>query len=252
MVCRSAPAAGVSPTRASGGGAYNTAIQGRVAQFQAVRSKRLFDRLSSSSMVLTEDMIASEDFIHRFLVTHEAALRTFRHEKIDRLADLLAGSVSSGSPDKADLFEELLRLLDELSTSELIVLAAIQKIEESDPWADAVNNLEGSNFNDRSREWVKEKRAEFVTEIQRHPELQGSDVRPLLSRIESKGLVRETLRVTYTVLSDGRRDTSFDGFEEGPFAFLTGLYAQVVQAVRAGRKEVHESASSTAPPSWRQ
>lgn len=100
--------------------------------YQNLRAKRLgilFEELEKGETILSIDLIKSEEFFHRFLITTNAALKTYQDEKIRRFARLLIASTSSNSFSGMDDYEELLSILDELSDREFWILATLERYE---------------------------------------------------------------------------------------------------------------------------
>jgi hypothetical protein len=100
------------------GGAADSLVGVKVEKIREDRARTFFDELASGDLALTNDVIRSDEFLHCFFATTEAALKTRRHEKIVLFAKLLRASIGNDHPRHADEFEELLSILDELSYSE--------------------------------------------------------------------------------------------------------------------------------------
>ena len=225
------------------GGAYNTAIQGRVAEVREARSVRLFDRIEANRLPLTKELVESEDFIHRFLVTHEAVLRTLREEKRDAMADLLVGSVDSPVIQDADDYEFVLSLLDGLSYVDLCILVAIQEVEEKVLHPVVPEGASRSEVREMWDEWVRKCRKEIVEAVRNVPMLNEAEIRPRFERLEGMGMTSPILNAEGIVYTAGELDPALTSLDSGRFVFLTGLYARMQGLIGAGRVGLHSSDS---------
>jgi hypothetical protein len=112
------------------GGAADMLIMDNLERIRTERAKTFFDELAKGDTLLTPELIQSEDFIHAYFATARAAFNTKQREKIRWFARLLlAGSDSKSSLSLDDEFEDLLKILDELSYQELSILAILLKYE---------------------------------------------------------------------------------------------------------------------------
>lgn len=93
------------------------------------RMRFFFDELAEGKMVLTPDLLESEDFLHCFFATTKAALNSRRSEKIKMFARLLNSTVEPNTFLNTDEYEEFLNILDELSLRELLILFTLDKYE---------------------------------------------------------------------------------------------------------------------------
>lgn len=99
------------------------------------RAKKLFDKLSSGEVLLTDEIIKNEVFIHNFLATTNAALRTRRHEKIEYFANLMMNGIKDGViiESNSDEYENYLKILDELNYMEIEILLELYSLEQRYP-----------------------------------------------------------------------------------------------------------------------
>ena len=98
------------------------------------RARPYFDELAKESAI-TDDpsLLESEDFLHRYTITTRAALNTLRRDKIRMFARLLTSSVRDPDLNDVDEYEELLRILDELSYRELRALSIFDDLGGGTP-----------------------------------------------------------------------------------------------------------------------
>ncbi len=130
------------------------------------RAKKLYDKLASGEVLLTDEIIKNEVFIHNFIATTNIALRTRRHEKIVFFANLLINGIKDGIviESKSDEYEKYLKVLDELEYSEIVLLHKMYELEIKYPCKnrylyDQKDKLEKENvqnFSKELREFFKE------------------------------------------------------------------------------------------------
>ncbi|MED4378683.1 hypothetical protein P9274_23975 [Schinkia azotoformans] len=79
------------------------------------RSKIFYSELNSGSIILTPEVIESEDFLHAYFSTYKAALYTRQRNKIRFFARLLRSGLIEQSIVNINEYEDYLKILDELS-----------------------------------------------------------------------------------------------------------------------------------------
>jgi len=114
-------------------GIADSLLQQRVDEIRSDRLKIFFDELASGKIELSEELIESENFLHRYFSTLRAALNTRHREKIRMFAKLLNSSLTQPNPGSADEFEELLAVLDMVTLREFGVLNDLRKNELHHP-----------------------------------------------------------------------------------------------------------------------
>ncbi|MGP8284258.1 MAG: hypothetical protein ACLQT6_16285 [Desulfomonilaceae bacterium] len=99
------------------------------------RMRIFFDELGSGDIPLTEDLIKSNDFLHCFMCTFHAVIRTHQQEKLELFARLLKSAANTPTYSKSgvDEYEEYLSILNELSVREWNILDVIYSFETSFP-----------------------------------------------------------------------------------------------------------------------
>ncbi len=125
------------------GGAADVALTRRLDVIRADRTRIFFDQLSSGDLELSAELINSEDFLHCFYATTNAALNTRRHEKIILFANLLKSAFAKHSPRDTDEYEELLGILDDITLSEWKALLLLDRYSH-EPRAHNENILQWS------------------------------------------------------------------------------------------------------------
>lgn len=132
-------------------------------------------------MHLTSEVVESEDFLHAFMATTQAALRARRREKIELLARLLKSSFGETGPDSIDEYEELLAILDDLSFREIRVLGILAKHERATCFASDDNDLQRAN-----KTWPG-----FEQDVERMLGILPHQLAPILVRIQRSGCYAE-------------------------------------------------------------
>lgn len=157
------------------------------------RAKEFFAELSKGSIEFTEEIIQSEDFIHRWLITAKAAVNTRRREKIRLFARLLKSSFLSETSVTTDEYEEYLSILDELSYREFLVLSTLERYEREFP----------PNENENELQKVYRFWEDFVSEIKQELDLTFDEVQAMLTRLNRTGCY-ETIVGMYLGYKGGR------------------------------------------------
>lgn len=129
-----------------GGSSVDSIISTCVNNIRADRVKAFFQELESKKIELTPDVVGSEEFIHKYLITMKAVLNTRRREKIRMFARLFYSSITDHIVENIDEYEEYLSILEDLSHRELIVLLKLYGYEEINPKQDNQNDLQWSSI----------------------------------------------------------------------------------------------------------
>lgn len=99
----------------------NTLINRR-DELQRRRVKTLIDELDRQECDITSDQLNDDEFCHAVIVTVAAAARTSREEKIHKFANLLVNYQRIVTDNNVERYEELLRILDDMSLREYHLL----------------------------------------------------------------------------------------------------------------------------------
>lgn len=106
-----------------GWGMSDTLLVHRAGEIREKRMRTFFDELAKGTCEITEELAATDQFLHCYFATLTAALRTNRQDKIRMFARLLRTLPQEGEPDDiVDMYEEELRLLDSLSPTAILLL----------------------------------------------------------------------------------------------------------------------------------
>lgn len=160
------------------GSSLDTLLKARAQQIAEERAREFFDELSNDFVELTPELIQSEEFIHRWVITAKAAINTRRRDKIRLFARLLKSSLLSDNLVTNDEYEEYLSILDELSYREFLILSTLERYDsELTPIKEDENDLARSN-----RFWNR-----FVSEIQSKFGLTLDELNAMLMRLTRTG-----------------------------------------------------------------
>src|SRR5438105_2632604 len=98
---------------------YGSIIDNKLVNFytkeKEKRLKAFYDELASGKIELSEELVQSEDFLHKYYVTLKAALETKRFEKIRYFAKLLKNCQSTLLNQETDYYEDFVKVLDDLT-----------------------------------------------------------------------------------------------------------------------------------------
>lgn len=127
------------------GSAADVAITTVLARIREERAREFFDQLASGELELTQEQIATEDFLHAYFATARAALNTRRREKIRLFAQLFANYAGKGLVGDSDVYEEYLSILDDLSYREFQILLILKRHQDCTPRQPQQNDLQWSS-----------------------------------------------------------------------------------------------------------
>ena len=109
------------------GSSLDVILSKTLDKIQNERVTAFFDELAAGNVVVDEELLRSEDFLHCYFSTTKYALNSRRHEKIQMFARLLKSSLLDDGPKGVDEYEDFLKILDELSYRELKALSLLDE-----------------------------------------------------------------------------------------------------------------------------
>lgn len=152
-------------------------ISDRVNQIREERTKTFFDELLEGKVKLSEDVIKSEDFLHKFYITYKSAINTRRRKKIEFFARLLLSSLENNEHQDIDIFEDYVKILQDLSFREIEALVLLDSFYQ--------NNRQKSPQNDLI--WTKSFWDDFEKELQIRIKISGDSIGSFMSRLSRSG-----------------------------------------------------------------
>lgn len=165
----------IAPVPYGIGSALDAALTAKIEQIRADRLKVFFDELASGAVSLTPDIIETEEFLHSYFCTLKAAVNERRREKIRMFARLLLYGTLNGFLGD-DIFEENIRILDQLSIRQLEVMHTLFEFESKYPVTPGVTG-------DRLNEYWKD----FEAVVNRKYDLKPRDLKATLLQLMALG-----------------------------------------------------------------
>ena len=111
-------------------------------QIEAAKKKRLkifFDKIGSSEIKLTDELIQNESYLFNYVNTVKAVVNTRRIEKITFFSNLFIYGTNNYKIFETDEYDEFLKIIDELSLTEIELLFEFKKLEDEQPINDGKN-----------------------------------------------------------------------------------------------------------------
>jgi len=163
--------------------ALETAVLTTTSKIRSERLRELFDELDRGGLDLSDELIQQEDFLHAFVATVRAADRTRQKEKIRLLGRLLKALAYTDSDLSIDEHEEFLRVLEDLSPRELMILICLKRYEESTARKEQEN----------TPKWISRFWESFKADLKENLDIPLEEVEGYLARLSRTGFYhRET------------------------------------------------------------
>jgi hypothetical protein len=126
------------------GSAIDVGICANAKRIKDMRQREFFNELADGSVILDEKLIDNEDFLHCFFSTYKYAIESRKKEKIKMFARLLKASLSEDVFSDTDEYEEYLKILDELTYREFLMLVKLDDYEKDYPHKQDDNDIQRS------------------------------------------------------------------------------------------------------------
>lgn len=143
---------------------------------------------------LTEAVIQSEEFIHKFLITYRAVILTNRKEKIECFARLLKSSNVQRFSVGVDEYEEYLSILNDLSYQELQILLTVD--EQLNLIPEPSETIEDGKSNPAWSEWQKKFYPELRSIIVNNIGVRRQELDDILIRLSRSGLYKQVAYIS--------------------------------------------------------
>lgn len=160
------------------GSAMDTALVTFLNKVREERARAFFDELAKGKIVLTQEQIANEDFLHAYFATARAALNTRRREKIKLFGRLFTHYCQGAGLTDTDTYEETLAVVDDLTLRELQVLLLLRDFESNNPVLPGQNTLQRA-----TQFW-----ASFLQRVEDENGIPKTEVPGYLERLNRTGL----------------------------------------------------------------
>lgn len=178
------------------GSGIDVALSIHIDEIKHKRMRIFFDELGGGNIQLSQDLIESEDFLHCYFATLKAAMNSRRKEKIEMFARLLKSTISDEKFSSTDEFEEYLKILDELSYREFMILLALERHESENPQLNNENELQRA-----TRFWNN-----FVSDVEKIG-ISVNEIDSILNRLNRSGCY-ETFVGGYLSYTGGKGKTT--------------------------------------------
>jgi hypothetical protein len=169
------------------GGSLDFLLSARGQNYTIKRINTFISELQSEISELKEEQInkkylESEKGFDLLVKSFNSASKTRNTEKIKIYAQIVTGAIVSKTVFKYDEPELYIRIIDELSETEIKIAYALYQLKE----------VEGYDiFKRKEKEYPKGIANDSELIASTHPEYNSEDLRPLLIRIEKTGLIKE-------------------------------------------------------------
>ena len=197
----------------------STSIAGAIAdnfllakrdELQRNRIREFIAELDRQGCDITREQLERADFCHFTLVTIAAAARANRTEKVHMFARLLSNydRVISGSIQ--DDYEEMLRVLDDMSVREYHLLVILRNYERM--FAQEMNDLHHGHVPGGPRRWAGGHWHEFVWKDMKRLGVPEEEVAGVLVRLRRTGFYETMQGQEPSGNFEGRTTPLFDRF----------------------------------------
>ncbi len=160
------------------GSGVDTYLKETISNYQNERLKTFFDELGKGDILLTDELINEEDFLHQYFNTLRAVLNTRRREKIVLFARMLKSRTKIDYKD-ADELEYFLKILDDLTMDEINSLILLNQYEERYPIE--INNI-NNRLSENNKFWK-----EYKTMVSNEMNIHENEIEGFLIRMERTG-----------------------------------------------------------------
>lgn len=158
------------------GSMIDSSLGAYISKLKTDRLRIFFDELNKGDIILTEEQIQTNDFLHAYFETVSYVIRTKSDRKIERFATILkklySGIIST------DEFEDYTSVFNELSDKEFAILSIKLKYEVEN--SSNKNNLNPLQLT--STYWDN-----FKREIEQRLNIPAEEINPFLIRIQRTG-----------------------------------------------------------------
>ena len=174
------------------GSAIDVVLMKTLEHIQRERTMAFFDELAKGDVIVDEELLKSEDFLHAYFATTKYALNTRRREKIEMFARLLKNSITEKDISSIDEYEDLLKVLDELSYRELLALRILDEYS-------SITRLKGQN----DLQWTNQFWDKFEEDITNELKIPKDQIASFMDKIARTGCY-EMFTGTYLDYTGGK------------------------------------------------
>ena len=160
-----------------GGSAIDVGVSYYAKRIEDDRRRTFFDELGNGNINLNPELIQSDDFVHCFITTYNAAIKYRIEEKRRNCARLLKSALDENTFVDTDEYEEYLQILDELTYREFLMLVKLDNFENDYP-----HKLEENDLQRLERFWDQYKR-ELIAEFK----IPEDEIDSMMTRLNRTG-----------------------------------------------------------------
>ena len=205
------------------GGSLDTIILDAYTRHRERREREFFDELERGEILLTDEQIESNEFLHAFTASYRAALNTRQEAKIHLFARLLVRYSQGDLTAMADEYEEFLALLTDLSYREFQVMLLLYRIRQTHV------------FNDKHRSMWQE----FERSVETNLRVSRDELPGVLERIKRTGLYRAFPTNGNDEFSDFRQNDSVGYLTPNFDKFIAALNIEGMKASKLNEEAAH-------------
>ena len=164
------------------GSSLDTLIVGRINEIREKRAREFYEELKRGNYRITPEMLESDPFFHRFIITLNAVFKERREEKIRYFARLLKNfPIEPENEELNDEYEILLDTLTDLTYREISILKKLYDYEIEYKEVEAESELK--------KVWLYWDK--FKEEICEKFNLSESEFFAYIARLNRTGLLKE-------------------------------------------------------------
>ncbi|OAK74431.1 hypothetical protein [Lederbergia galactosidilytica] len=198
------------------GGLIDTMVTTSYQNILVDRSIAFFEELNKGNLMLTPEVIESEDFLHAYFSTYKAALYTRQRQKIRFFSRLLCNGLLEQKVRDINEYDDYLKILDELSYREICILYILYEFEQSAERVESQFSMQKYlNF------WN-----EFLERVSTDLYIDSGEVPGLINRLSRTGC--------YSEFAGGYMD------HRGGPGHTTGLYQKLVELIQMKKQDLSD------------
>jgi hypothetical protein len=186
------------------GGAIDIYLSDMFEKYKKKRAREFFSKIASKNVVITDEMINSDDFLFAFFSTTNAVFNTNKKEKIDLFANLLVHGINYRDYGSSK-YEQYLSIIEEVTYMELQILETLFRFEKK--YIDKTFGVKEDGKQSNKLQKANVFWEEFEKTIQTDLEISSDLLQGILTRLNRTGLY-ETIVGSFWDYTGGRGNTT--------------------------------------------
>lgn len=179
------------------GSALDATLATHLNNLRTRRAAAFFGELERRGCLVPAEWMEKEEVLHAALLALRTALNTHLHEKIEQFARLFDGYARYRIVESVDEYEEMLRVLDDLSMREFNALLILHDLSEKTPRQPNENDLQ----------WVSRFWEDFAKRVEQEVGVPREELGGFLARLNRTGLYQTIVGAFYDYHGDKRTPT---------------------------------------------